>query len=250
MPKLVHYPARFAFLRMAAFRIVLHQGVHGLTRRAIAAELGISEATVRRLLDPGASLACLAADEVLTRRRQGRWARTRDAGSDGAIDRALDGAIELVPVEESRVDEETVWLRLVLALASTRPQDDDQPSLQEQYAVADRGYAQATAALPVPVAASATAPAPGRTDGQGARDAFARHVELRSLAVAEVVDEILSVLGLGSERAAGLRAFLDGLTLSVCTEQVTPAQARVTLIDHLTLLPSRAPWPGAGTTGG
>jgi hypothetical protein len=68
VPKLVDYASRYEFLRQAAFALVREEGVHALTRRAVAARLGCGLATVCRLVDPSAELATLAADEVLTRR--------------------------------------------------------------------------------------------------------------------------------------------------------------------------------------
>lgn len=111
MPALVDYAARFALIREAAFAIVLRDGPHALTRRAVAAEMAISVNSVCRLVAPGVDLARLAADDVRLRRRLYREALPRDDQRA----RGLAILCRLIPDEESRIPEELVWLRLTVA---------------------------------------------------------------------------------------------------------------------------------------
>ena len=122
MPARVDYASRFEFFRQACFALVRDRGMEALTRRTLAAELGCGVNTVRRLVDPSVDLAVLAADEVVTRRRVGRWGRR----SEDPAEQARHLLRRLFPEDDSHVDEELVWLKLVAASRSVpgreRPQ--------------------------------------------------------------------------------------------------------------------------------
>ena len=62
MPRLVDYAVRFDFIRRAAFAVVRDDGVDALSRRRVAAELGTSVNTIRRLVADWVDLVGLAAD--------------------------------------------------------------------------------------------------------------------------------------------------------------------------------------------
>ena len=111
MPALVDYAARFALIREAAFAIVLRDGPHALTRRAVAAELALSVNSVCRLVAPDVDMAQLAADDVRLRRRLYREALPREDQRA----RGLAILCRLIPDEESRIPEELVWLRLAVS---------------------------------------------------------------------------------------------------------------------------------------
>ena len=110
MPRRVDYAAQFAFAREACFAIVHDRGVHDLSRRAVAGQLGISDGVILRLVDPACRLERLAADEVETRRRAGRWFPPKGDTFDVAVRLVM----RLVPDAESRAAEELVWLRLMI----------------------------------------------------------------------------------------------------------------------------------------
>ena len=60
----VHQPARIQFFREAAFQVVARRGLP-VSRRAIAHELGTTDAAVRRLVDSEAVLEAMAAQDVV-----------------------------------------------------------------------------------------------------------------------------------------------------------------------------------------
>jgi hypothetical protein len=146
MPKLVDYASRYEFLRRAAFALVLEEGAQAPTRRAVAARLGCGLNTVRRLVDPSVDLAVLAADEVRTRRRAGRWGRLPEDPAEAA--RIL--ARRLLPEDESRIDEELVWLRLTGAHAGMGRRRESPLALRHDLQVAERGWSDVTRPAPPP----------------------------------------------------------------------------------------------------
>jgi hypothetical protein len=109
VPRKVDYASRFALFREAAFDLVLERGVDTLSRRALAQQVGLSRARVDELLRADVPLAGLAAQEVVERRRQGRWFITEAS----PLEAATRLVCSLMADEECRVDEELVWLRLV-----------------------------------------------------------------------------------------------------------------------------------------
>ena len=72
VPKVIDYAGRFAFFEEACFALVRDHGVDHLSRHRLAAKLGTSISTVRRLLSPEADLRMLALSEVRVRRRSER----------------------------------------------------------------------------------------------------------------------------------------------------------------------------------
>lgn len=216
MPKLVNYSARFEFLREAAFTVVRDRGTAALSRHAVAAALGTSVNTVRRLLSPDANLLVLAATEVERRRRHGRFGRLRDGEP---LERALYVVRGLLPDIDARIDEELVWLRLVLSTPTIRSLDT---SLPNRWQVAEKGWADEQPHGLDDAAAG----------GQGAHP-LEEHLAEREAEVTSRIDEALGLLSIAGDRGAVesdlLRAMVDGLTLGVCLDRLTPAQAVVLL---------------------
>ncbi|MFC5178457.1 hypothetical protein [Nocardioides taihuensis] len=226
MPRLIDYASRFDFFRRAAFVLVRDVGPQALSRRAVAAALGISVNSVRRLLAEDADLRGLALDEVERRRSRSLWHRPR--GLAGA-DLALDLLRQLLPDEEARVPEELVWLRLALdARRLVVGEQDTAAALRAEHAIADRGF--------VPEDLDPTTPAPGAGDDPLAGRLTDHHTH-RAL----VVDRALALVGVEEvqERRRTL-ALLDGLTLHACLGRLTPEEAVSALEHHVASLATSA----------
>jgi len=218
MPKLIDYAARFEFLRRASFVVVLDRGPYALSRRGIAAALGTSVNSVRRLLSDEADLRELALGEVVQRRRQGRWGQRGLAGPGLAVHLLR----TLLPDEERRIPEELVWLRIKIdARPPGLPAEDSVATLRAEYALADRGC------LPEESdAAAATAPAED--------DPIAARLAEDDALVAVVVGKALAAIGADDEaEQRRTQALVDGLLLSTCLGRTTPEQAVRTLEEHV-----------------
>jgi hypothetical protein len=224
VPKLVDYASRYEFLRQAAFALVREEGVSALTRRAVAARVGCGLATVCRLVDPSAELATLAADEVLTRRRAGRWGGLPEDPAEAAKTLVR----RLLPDDASRIDEELVWLRLETAYARTPDQEASTLRLRHDFQIAERGWSDVD-----PVGYEEAAPA--REPRAGAL-ALARYFDDRETHVSTVTDQVLALLEVAERDAESirLRALLDGLTLAVCRGRISPVECVRTMDRHLT----------------
>jgi hypothetical protein len=233
MPRLVNYASRFEFLRRAAFAIVLDRGVGALSRRAIAAELGTSISTVRRLLSPDAALTVLAMDEVARRRRLERWGVPKGEGAEVALKLLR----RLLPDETHRIAEELVWWRLVLnEPPDERVTDDgraahdhawDEGPLRDQFQIAT--YGNAEPADPIMTM--------GDEGPLGRPRPLAPHVEDHEAAITAVLDRALHLLDVPDQNRAAeairVRAVLDGLNLAVCLGRLTPAKAVTALAHHI-----------------
>lgn len=225
MPKLVDYAVRFDFLQEAAFAVVRDQGTGALSRRALAAAMGTSVNTVRRLLAADASLAQLAAKEVDKRRRHGRYGgRLRDAEPRPA---ALHLLRKLLPDEERRVAEEFVWFRLLLeGHRLAVPHDETRTGLRERFRVAQHGYVDEDLAAD-----------PDTHGGPEDDDPLADHRTAREQEIIWLVHEALDLLGVPDHARAAesirIRALLDGLSLAVCLGRLAPEQALAALEQHL-----------------
>ncbi len=223
MPKVVNYAARFEFLRRAAFAVVRDVGPHALSRYTIAAALGTSPNTVRRLIRPDTDLRVLAVDEVERRRRHGRWGQpTELAGRELALLRLR----RLLPDEEPRIAEELVWWRLVLHAVHPNLGGEDSPAtLREDFALAEGTSSDHDGAAPTSAADGAP---PAATLDEQRSDHDAR--------VNQGVSAALAALGLRDEDTLELRrtrALVEGLGLAVCLGRTSPAEAVATLEHHL-----------------
>lgn len=239
MPKLVNYAARFEFLREAAFVVVRDQGVAALSRHTVAAAMGTSINTVRRLLHADASLAALAADEVVNRRRRGRFGRMRDAEPATAAAHLLH---KLLPDTDQRVAEEFVWLRLLLDHHRVPVASGESPTaLRERFRIADRGHTEEWDTGPQDGhEAEAATDDPAGPLPPAAPDPWVRHRDDREDEVTTLVDGALALLCVPAERLDDerlhCRSLVEGLTLLVCTGRVTPEVACGAVTRHLTLL--------------
>jgi hypothetical protein len=208
MPKLVDYAARFEFLREAAFAIVLDDGPSGLSRQALAHVLGTSLTTVRRLVAPSASLSAIAAQAVERRRAHGRWGIPATGDAHRNAHRLI---ASVLPATDERVDEELVWLKLLLAHPRLAP-PTARLEVGERYQVFDLGWAD-----------ERRAPEPARDDA-----AMARAIAEREDFLRHRLQRALSELGVPEdERVASfrrLRTSVDGLTWGVCLGHLTPAE--------------------------
>lgn len=243
MPRRVDYPSRFEFFRRAAFVLVRDQGPQALSRRSVAAALGLSVNGVRRVLADDADLRGLALDEVERRQRARHWRRRR-----GLVGRelALDLLRSLLPDEEELTPEALVWLRLAIDAARLpSPDQDSVAALRAEHAIAMRGY------VDDPVGDVGTAgPGPDRLV-----DRLAERLADHGTARARVVDGALAALGVtdGPEQRRTL-ALVDGLTLGTCLGRTTPDEAVATLEHHVATLATAptdtaAPAPTGPTTG-
>jgi hypothetical protein len=229
VPRKVDYASRFEFLRLAAFAIVRDRGVWALSRRALAHELGTSRNRVDDLLRADAHLPSLAAEQVVSLRRSGRFG----LGTGGAEEAAAKLMTSLLPDSPERIDEELVWLRLRIELAATRSpgQDPDGP-LWAQFQVAARGYVYA----PRP-SVSEACPDADEDHDEDTRESTRwedlaaerdRHVVSTLTRAREPFRRVAGGEVAGGERdeeIPRLHALIDGLTLAVCTGRLTPDEA-------------------------
>jgi hypothetical protein len=242
MPKNVDYIGRFAFFEEAAFAIVRDDGVHRLSRHRMAAVLGTSISTIRRVLAGHADLRMLALREAQLRRRAGRWGRP--SGEPVEVAEAL--LRRLLPDSDARVAEELVWWRVAVTAptAARVTTDADHPDgpLRDRFAIATWGY------VPRDLEDRGAGTSTSSTDpidptypddhavpaGDSVATALADHDEDVSATVAGA----LGLLGVpegpegGAERER-TRALVDGLGVAVCLGRLTPESACAVLRDHL-----------------
>jgi hypothetical protein len=229
MPRRIDYVGRFEFIRQAAFAVVRDDGVEALSRRRVAAELGTGVNTIRRSVADWAELACLAADQVRSRRRAGRLGRRT-----GEPMEAVEVLVRsLMPENPTHVDEELVWLKLVAA-CSLRPSGLEPPGqVRHEFGIAQRGYDDG-----IPMTDEDDADVVGRhLMGRPAarRAALERYVTEREEDLTVTVDRVLTMLDVDEGRAdaaSTLVALVEGLTLSVCLGRLTPERATELAIAH------------------
>jgi len=230
MPRLIDYVGRFEFIRQAAFAVVRDDGADALSRRRVAAELGTGVNTIRRSVADWADLARLAADHVRTRRRAGRLGRrTADP-----LEAAEFLVRSLMPEDLTHLDEELVWLKLVVACALTPSGLEPPGQLKREFGIAQRGYDDG---LPHTEQAAET-PEGGR---QRRRAALQPYVDQRDEELRGTTAQILDLIEVPEPRddvLALLIAVVEGLTLSACLGRITPENATKLAIGHLTGLAS------------
>jgi hypothetical protein len=241
MPKLIDYVGRFEFIRQAAFAVVRDEGVDALSRRRVAAELGTGVNTIRRSVAGWADLTRLAADHVGSRRRQGRMARR----SDDPRETAANLVRSLMPEDETHLDEELVWLKLVTACA-LRPSGLEPPGqVRHEFQIGQRGYDDGEPFVPAPTgdgrARWEDQPKDQREDR---RDALQPYLEQRDRELDAVISRALDQLDVPKPSAdvvATVVALVEGLTLSACLGRLTPEHATALAIDHVTGLGGQGP---------
>lgn len=234
MPRKVDYASRFQFFREAAFAIVRDRGVASLSRRSLANELRISRNRVDDVLRAEADLRVLAADEVRSRRRSGRFGTALTGSTDSPQAKALRLVSSLMPDDPSRIDEELVWLRLLVeGPRAVSPTPDPEGPLWARYQIAERGYIYDEPATGVPADAQVAEQVDGPVDGPV--DALVDHRVAREEALTAQLERALQTLGLEEPgpHFTTLRAVVDGLTLAVCLGHLSPADAIAVIGHHL-----------------
>lgn len=223
MPRLVDYASRYAFLRIAAFTIVAEQGVHALSRPALASRLGTSTTSIRRILAADIDLRELAIQEADERRRRGRWARAQGGPAETAVHLLR----QLIADDPHRIAEELVWLRLALSVpvpaAIAAEQEHPEGPLRARFQVAERGWAE-------------DPDDPDEPDDSGAAtDPLIPVLRARSDHVDRTVSRALDLLSAGEDPAAAhlTRALVTGVGLATATGELTPAQGVEVLTDHV-----------------
>ena len=243
MPKLIDYAGRFEFIRQAAFAVVLNEGVHALSRRRVAAELGASVNTIRRLVGDWVDLVVLAADQVVSRRRRGRLnRRTEDPREASEI-----VVRSLMPEDASHLDEELVWLRLVTA-CSLRPSGLEPPgTVRRDFGIAQRGYDIGPVEPESPLRGNHEPDSDAspheheherghEPDSDARRMALERYVTTREGDLATLVDRALTYLEVPEPRAEVATttiAVIEGLTLAACLGRLAPEKATELAIAHV-----------------
>jgi len=226
MPARVDYASRFEFFRQACFALVRDRGMEALTRRTLAAELGCGVNTVRRLVDPSVDLAVLAADEVVTRRRVGRWGRR----AEDPAEQARHLVRRLFPEDDSHVDEELVWLKLVAASQVGSRSGATAGQVRHDFQVALRGWAEDE--MDDPDTQDQTA-GENPSDARGA--ALAHHLEARRREIDSTITAVLDLLEVDDHESEAVRleALVAGVTFAVCTGRIPPDHAVATMDRHL-----------------
>ena len=243
MPKIVDYAGRFEFTRQAAFAVVRDEGVDALSRRRVAAELGSSVNTIRRLVADWVDLVRLAADQVVSRRRLGRLGRRTEDPIE-AVQILITG---LMPEDRTHLDEELVWLKLVTACA-LRPSGLEPPgTVRRDFGIAQRGY---DIDLIEPASQEVEQPVTDEPEGdptgenrprEDRRTALERYLADREEELRFAIGRSFDHLNLGEPRAdttASTIAMIEGLTLSACLGRIEPEKATELAIAYvMTLAP-------------
>ena len=241
MPRLIDYVGSFEFIRQAAFAVVRDDGVDALSRRRVAAELGTGVNTIRRSVAGWADLAGLAADQVRSRRRQGRLGRR----TEDPVHEAANLVRSLMPEDATHLDEELVWLKLITACL-LRPSGLEPPGhVRREFQVAQRGYDDGEAVDPELERAGAA-----RADDR--RAALQPFLDERERELSTSITRILDALQVAEPRAdvvATLMALIEGLTLSACLGRLTSERATELAVAHVTALGAERPGGLAKVTG-
>lgn len=119
MPRLVDYSARFHCIREAVFSLTLREGPTAISGPAVAAELGMSVSSVRRLVPAAEHLPRLGLEWVEYRQRGRLWHHLPELIDETeGWHRAANALLKELPFNDDRADDERVWWRLVTAFGS------------------------------------------------------------------------------------------------------------------------------------
>lgn len=125
MPKVIDHEAREVEVAEAAWRVVLAQGVRGLSVRNVAAEAGLATGSLRRAFPTQSELLKRCA-LLIVERAQARIAQVDlQLPAREYVERVL---VETLPLDAVRRGEMEVWLTL-----------SSEPDLRELCSRADRG---------------------------------------------------------------------------------------------------------------
>ncbi|MGP3932020.1 TetR/AcrR family transcriptional regulator [Nonomuraea sp. KM88] len=160
MPRLVDHDQRRAELGEAAIRIILRDGLAGVTVRGVAAEAGWSTGSLRHYFNNQHELQAYvvqATTDALRRRVLPRVQRPRTEGP--VVEQVATIVEEMLPLDDERREEYALW-SAVVEWERHHPQEggsvtwNDQRALHRQCIAALRGHepvrdpGQATAAHP------------------------------------------------------------------------------------------------------
>ena len=112
MPRLIDYGVRFEFIREAVLRVCVRDGARALSAAAVAAEMQISVATLRRTMARIEALPALGAGFIMRQRairarvNRGRVGLTPVQLAQHILEREL-------PLDEERLHEELAWSQIV-----------------------------------------------------------------------------------------------------------------------------------------
>ncbi len=111
MPKIVDHDARRAEIVAAVWRVIERAGMNGATVRSVAAEAGVSPGSLRYYFSDQGELVLFAA-EAMTQRVVHRL-EAHPTDGDGHV-RAIRVLEELLPLDEDRRAEASVWLEAIV----------------------------------------------------------------------------------------------------------------------------------------
>ncbi|MEV0385635.1 TetR family transcriptional regulator C-terminal domain-containing protein [Nonomuraea sp. NPDC050643] len=160
MPRLVDHDQRRAELGEAAIRVILREGLAGVTVRGVAAEAGWSTGSLRHYFGNQYELQAYvvqATTDTLRRRVLPRVQRPRTA--DSAVEGVATIVEEMLPLDAGRREEYALWAAVVEWERQHPPEGgsaswNDQRALHRQCVAALRGHETARepgqAALPHP----------------------------------------------------------------------------------------------------
>ncbi|MEU4725722.1 TetR family transcriptional regulator C-terminal domain-containing protein [Nonomuraea dietziae] len=146
MPRLVDHDRRRAELGEAAIRVILREGLAGVTVRGVAAEAGWSTGSLRHYFSNQRELQAYvvqATTDTLRRRVLPRVQRPRTQGS--AVEQIADIVEEMLPLDAERREEYALWSAVVAWERHHPPEAgsvtwNDQRAVYRQCIAALRGY--------------------------------------------------------------------------------------------------------------
>ncbi|MEV4573744.1 TetR family transcriptional regulator C-terminal domain-containing protein [Nonomuraea jabiensis] len=146
MPRLVDHDQRRAELAEAAIRVILREGLAGVTVRGVAAEAGWSTGSLRHYFANQYELQAYvvqATTDTLRRRVLPRVQRPRTQGS--MVDQIASIMAEMLPLDDERREEYALWSAIVEWERQHPPEGgsatwNDQRALHRQCIAALRGH--------------------------------------------------------------------------------------------------------------
>ncbi|MEU6716343.1 TetR family transcriptional regulator C-terminal domain-containing protein [Nonomuraea sp. NPDC046802] len=147
MPRLVDHDQRRAEIGEAAIRVILREGLAGVTVRGVAAEAGWSTGSLRHYFANQRELQAYvvqATTDTLRRRVLPRAQRARKQGT--VVEQVATVVEEMLPLDAERREEYALWLAIVEWERQNPPEGgstswNEQRALHRQCIAALRGYA-------------------------------------------------------------------------------------------------------------
>jgi hypothetical protein len=114
MPRLIDWGARFGFIREAVVRLAAGGGASAVTIPAVAAQLGVSSATLRRALAEPDILPWMGADWIARERHYRRFLRGVPRGTErGSVGHGVWLLRSELPEDPEDRERELAWPQLV-----------------------------------------------------------------------------------------------------------------------------------------